>query len=343
MLKTLAVAVVTMAALVVACSGGGSKPATPSMTIAPALQDPRACPVDASACSFAEALLGWIEAADVQALMGASRAQPLPCYGPGEGAGGNNPLCDGAPANTNRPGFLIHRLNSDGGTAVADFRPDLRESILNGTGNVTVVGFHCPERAGAADCASVFVLFLNGAANLRVDRLDGEYAITAVQFGNFAEDGTVLVRGGTFSLPLYPVGVVPGRFEPWTTRTEPSEPAMTLERWVNAPLNVPRISLLPAEGPCPTSLAISGRGFFSHANDAKDPRVMIELYAGRVGTVPPVVRPRPSFTATKPISADGTFAETITLSAADSYVCAQGIISVVVGGHDRAVAYYRVK
>jgi len=227
---------------------------------------------------------------------------------------------------------------------VADFRADLRESILNGTGNVAATGFHCPERAGRADCESVFVLFLSGAANLRVDRFDGGYAVTALQFGDFAEDRTVFDRGGTFPMPLYANAVVPGRFEPWSAATEPPPPAAMVERWLNAPLDVPRLLLVPNEGPCPTSLAISGSGFFGHANDPKDARFVIELYAGQVGTVPPVVRPRPSFTATKPVGADGTFKEVITLSAADRYVCAQGVISVVVGGRpDRAVAYYQVK
>lgn len=90
-------------------------------------------------------------------------------------------------------------------------------------------------------------------------------------------------------------------------------------------------------------ITVRGTGFFAALDDPKDPLVGIELYAGRFGTIPPVVRPRPSFTATNPVSDDGTFEETVVIATADAYVCAHGVVTVIASSEDRAVAYYLVK
>lgn len=250
--KRVSLAVVVILALVATACGGGSRRPAPAASespdpptavatqtaiaveATPRPRDLRACPVNADACVFAEAVMRWLLDADVQALKDRSRPQELPCRGSGQGAGGNSPLCDGAPAGTTRPGFPIHVFNSDGYTAQADFRPALRESILNGPGVVELVGFHCPEKDARADCGSVFVLFLIGAANLQVDRIDGAYFVTALQFGHFAQDPAIFDSGGTFPIAAEDAGTVPGRFEPWRPAvTSPGLPNV-IDRWLDA-------------------------------------------------------------------------------------------------------------
>ena len=359
----LALCVVVLAVGVAGC-GGSSKPAAtrstepgtatpgpagpgsitpPPSASATSARDAAQCPLEASACAFAESVVSAIRRADIDLLKAFGAPQPIRCFGAiQQRLGGNDPLCAGAVAGESRAGYRIHRLNSDGGTAVADFRPDLREAVLNGSGAIGPVGIHCPEIATSPGCEEGFVLFLTGAPNIVVERLASGYRITALQFGHFAQDRSLLETGGSFIIPWKDTAV-PGRFVPWRPLLAGPAASATIQDWLVAPLAGARLTLTPSEGPCPETLTVSGRGYTETVKDPKDPRLQIELLPGRYGRVAPIIRPRPAFTLSGPVNPDGTWEETITITPADRYVCAAGVITVLVGGHDWAVAYYQVR
>ena len=337
----------------VACGGGSATPSAsetaspgsvtpPPSASATSARDAAQCPLEASACAFAESVVSAIRRADVDALEAFGAPQPIRCFGGNEGTGENDGPCAGSVAGESRAGYRIHRLNSDGGTAVADFRPDLREAVLNGSGAIGPVGIQCPEIATSPGCEEGFVLFLTGAPNVVIELLPSGYRITALQFGDFAQDRSLLQTGGSFIIPWKDTAV-PGRFVPWRPLLAGPAASATIQDWLVAPLAGARLTLTPSEGPCPETLTVSGRGYTETVKDPKDPRLQIELLPGRYGRVAPIIRPRPAFTLSGPVNPDGTWESTITLTSADRYVCAAGVITVLVGGNDWAVAYYQVR
>ena len=336
--------------LAVACDSNPEPPTTtpapPDATSVKTPVDPEACPIARDACDFAEEIVEGIVNADTAKLDALSAPEQFECFGPvAGGLGGPYPLCDGSVAGEVRDGFYVHVFNSDGGTVQGSILPSIRDAVLGGGPGVAglsgepprIVGIHCPTSADASDCREEFVVYFDGAPHVGVKRVNQGLRVGWLQFGNFAEDPSVLQTGG--GLAYAHKELLPGRFWPW--RPAPTQDALDAvkERWLFTSPPVADLRAEPSEGACPAEVALSIVPAPGPFPPGKEPVPIVRLFPGVVGRNHGATA-RTGYVEVAPTGSlsDGKLKLEIPPSA-----CQSAILTIVLAGDEWRIAGYRVE
>lgn len=352
-----ATALLALGVLMGACTDDGEPVRTaepPTATEAPTeavTPDLVTCPAQAAVCDFSLRLADAIARADFEALRGMMQPSEYTCPGPTPGGlGGPYPLCDGAGSGESRSGMRVYYLNSHG-TVAAEPLVEVRQAILSGwqfeerlgSEQPRIVGLHCPVAGTGASCDELFVLVLAGAPHFEVSRGAAGYAITALQFSHFAENGSVFDTGGDFAMSGAS-GVREAHFYPWRPSSGRDGDAVRRD-WLMAPAEISGVVVTPHEGSCPTTLTLR----VPEAALVQEPKgaeiVEVDLFDGPVAIdYQTNERSRPREVVQAALGAvEQEFEIQINSSMLDGRMCSVEMVGMVVhGSAGPKVAGYRV-